>query len=186
MTVESEEAAKKKPAKRGQKKALAVHSDDDNMDEPSGDEDFEVVKETKGRGRGRGKQPPKEKAVVGARKRGPAAQKKPPLGQKLITEVLKPDGVATISPDKKVRKMRDSPFNKKSGSLLAKGDSVIGASSSSVMDDILQAEEVGVAVTRDRPKRERKKVATVVIESDSEEEDIDDEDFSSDFDEDDD
>ncbi|KAF3321549.1 DNA topoisomerase 2 [Carex littledalei] len=184
VTVESGEAAKKKPAKRGQKKALTVHSDVDNMDEPSGDEDFEVVKETKGRGRGRGKQPPKEKAVAGTRKRGPAAQKKPLLGQKLITEVLKPDGVATNSPDKKVRKMRDSPFNKKSGSLLGKGDSLVGASASAVIDDILQAEEVDVAV-RDRPKRERKKVATVVIESDSEE-DVDDEDFGSDFDDEDD
>lgn len=185
MAVEPEEAALKEAPKRGKKKAITVYSDDDNMDEPSGDEDFEVVKEKKGRGRGRGKQPPKEKTAPGMRKRGPAAQKKPLLGQKLITEVLKPDGEGNDSPDKKVRKMRPSPFNKKSGSVVGKDENLGGASASAVMDDILQ--EVGVVASRGRPKRERKKVATVFVESDSEVvDDSNDEDFGSDFDEDDD
>lgn len=188
--VEPVEVAQKQPAKRGKKKAMMVDSDEDNMDEVSGDEDFEVVKEAKGRGRGRGrgrgKQPPKEKAPIGARKRGPAAQKKPLLGQTLITDVLKPDGEVNNSPDKKVRKMRPSPFNKKSGSVLGKDNNSGGSSASAVMDDILQ-EDVGVAASRDRPKRERKKVTTVVVESDSEaEDDSNDDDFESDFDEDDD
>jgi DNA topoisomerase II len=181
MAVEAEEVSQKVPPKRGKKAAITKHSDDD-MDELSGD-DFEM-KEKKVRGRGRGKQPPKEKAAPGPRKRGPAAQKKPLLGQKLITEVLKPDGEGNNSPDKKVRKIRPSPFNKKSGSV-GKDDNSGGTSASSLMDDILQ-EEVGVVASRDRPKRERK-VARVFIESDSEEvDDSNDEDFGSDFDEDDD
>jgi DNA topoisomerase II len=188
MTVEPEEAAPKEPPKRGKKAAITVHSDYDNMEELSGD-DFEMEEKKgrgRGRGRGRGKPPPKEKAASGPRKRGPTAQKKPLLGQKLITEVLKPDGEGNSSPDKKVRKIRPSPFNKKSGSVLGKDDNSGGTSASSVMDEILQ-EEVVVAASRDRPKRERKKVATVFIESDSEEvDDSNDEDFVSDFDEDDD
>ncbi|KAJ4785264.1 DNA topoisomerase 2 [Rhynchospora pubera] len=186
VTVEPEEAAKKVPAKQGRKKAITVNSDDD-MNEPSEDEDFEMEKKGRGRGRGRGKQPPKEKAAPAARKRGPAAQKKPLIGQKLITEVLKPDGEANNSPDKKVRKMRSSPFNKKSGHVPVKDNNLGGASASAVMDDILH-EEVGVAASRDRPKRERKKVATVYVESDSEEveDHSNDEDFCSAFEEDDD
>ena len=45
------------------------------------------------------------------------------MGQKLLTDInmLKPAENPWISPEKKVRKMRASPFNKKSGSVLGRG-----------------------------------------------------------------
>lgn len=61
------------------------------------------------------------KPPAATKKRGPAANRNSQLvGQKLITEVLKPTENLGISPEKKVRRMRPSPFNKKSGSVLGK------------------------------------------------------------------
>lgn len=58
------------------------------------------------------------KPPTATKKRGPAAKKQQQpqgLGQKLLTEMLKP---AESSPQKKVRKMRASPFSRKSVSKL--------------------------------------------------------------------
>nr|POE50683.1 dna topoisomerase 2 [Quercus suber] len=53
------------------------------------------------------------------KKRGAANKQQPQtLGQKLLTDMLKPTENSGISPEKKVRKMRASPFNKKSGFVL--------------------------------------------------------------------
>lgn len=61
------------------------------------------------------------KPPAATKKRGAAANRNSQLvGQKLITEVLKPTENLGISPEKKVRRMRPSPFNKKSGSVLGK------------------------------------------------------------------
>ncbi|XVF10536.1 hypothetical protein REPUB_Repub07fG0190900 [Reevesia pubescens] len=61
------------------------------------------------------------KPHVAVKKRGPAAGKQSQAQQKLLTEMLKPAVEGTgISPEKKVRKMRASPFNKKNGSVLGR------------------------------------------------------------------
>ncbi|KAK1360556.1 hypothetical protein POM88_045030 [Heracleum sosnowskyi] len=71
---------------------------------------------------GNAKAPKPPVAPVVTKKRGIAASGKQSqmAGQKLITDVLKPVENDGISPEKKVRKMRASPFNKKSGSLLGR------------------------------------------------------------------
>jgi DNA topoisomerase-2 len=64
------------------------------------------------------------KPPAAAKKRGAAnKQQSQTLGQKLLTDInmLKPAENPWISPEKKVRKMRASPFNKKSGSVLGRG-----------------------------------------------------------------
>lgn len=173
---------KKGPTKRApaKKKATITEiSDDEDEMVMEDDSDIEVVEKKKGGG-GRkataATKPP-------AKKRGPAAKKSQqtvPGGQRLITEVLKPTGV---SPEKKVRKMRPSPFNKKSGSMLGRlnaGDDeeeeMVGETSG----------EAAAPPAKARPQRvNRKKTAYVV--SDSEEEDEEDEPSEdSEFDDDDD
>ncbi|KAJ8748764.1 hypothetical protein K2173_011319 [Erythroxylum novogranatense] len=109
--METDAPVEKQQPKRGgaaKKKAQAtvtVLSDSDD--------DFEVVElaEKKKGGGIKGAKPP-----AATKKRGPANKKQP--GQKLLTEMLKPSETEGISPEKKVRKMRPSPFNKKSSSIL--------------------------------------------------------------------
>lgn len=143
------------------------------------DEDFSVVEAPKG-GKGRGKKPAKEKATTTAtRKRGLAL---PVSSQKRITEVLKPAENATtrISPQKKVRKMRASPFNNKSGSVLGRlkgspsGSEDSGGSSNGGPSPFNE-----VAAARTRPRRANSTRAVYVL-SDSE---VEEESADSDFEE---
>lgn len=110
------------------------------------DSDVEAEIAKKGRGR----------AAV-TKKRG-AANKKSEAGQKLITET---------SPEQKVRRMRPSPFNKKSGSVLNKGES----SDNSIENADVSAfslDSINEALpSRPRPQRANKKQITYVL-SDSE------------------
>ncbi|CAH9108152.1 unnamed protein product [Cuscuta epithymum] len=163
-------------SKRAKKPPLPgkINISDDDEDE---DGDFEAPAAEKKKGGGR---KPAAKAPAATKKRGPAA-KSVAAGQKLITEVLKP----ASSPEKKVRKMRASPFNKKSGSVLGRTNSssigslgdltteseeqqqdVSGGSSAASADDSV------AAATRSRPQRSTRPRTTYVL-SDSEEEDGD-------------
>uniref|UniRef100_A0A6V7QY46 DNA topoisomerase 2 n=1 Tax=Ananas comosus var. bracteatus TaxID=296719 RepID=A0A6V7QY46_ANACO len=166
--------------------------DDDQMPtilEGNDDDEFELLEEAapKEKKPARGRKPAgdKLKAAVGTRKRGPA-QNKPALTQKLITQVLKPSEKAKIaSPKKKVRKMRASPFNKKSGTLL--GNRILSSSASSE-DSGGHASEGSSAeaiAPVNRPKRNNIQRA-VYIDSDSEAEGeqpiTDDSDFAEDED----
>ncbi|KAK1370432.1 DNA topoisomerase II [Heracleum sosnowskyi] len=114
MEVElRQKEAKKKPPSR--KKGSAANEVEKSFD----NEDIEVqVVEKKKAGRkaaaGKAKAAKPPAAPAATKKRGLAAQM---VGQKLIADVLKP---AEKSPEKKVRKMRASSFNKKSGSLLGR------------------------------------------------------------------
>ncbi|KAL9175513.1 hypothetical protein ABFS82_02G117600 [Erythranthe guttata] len=175
---------KKEPTKRAapRKKQVSIVSDDEEDDdiEIIDDDDFEPEdKKKKG-----GRKPANPKAAAakppaGAKKRGPASKQSQLVGQKLITEVLKPTAAADDSPEKKVRRMRASPFNKKSSSILGRGainvdddeDKEIGETSneqerSSVSDDVSKG--VGPAVSR--PKRVNRRQTSYVISDDSESE----------------
>ncbi|XP_030493385.2 DNA topoisomerase 2 isoform X1 [Cannabis sativa] len=110
---------------------------DDEVDEDD-DDDFEMETGSgssggnkkggnkKGGAAAAAKAKPKAAAKAPAKRRGGAAaaaskQSSQLLGQKFLTDMLKPaDESSGISPEKKVRKMRESPFNKKSGSLLGR------------------------------------------------------------------
>ncbi|WOK99049.1 DNA topoisomerase 2-like [Canna indica] len=142
--------------------------------EEDGDDDVSVVEAPKA-GKGKGRKPKNDKAkpaTTTTRKRG---------DQKLNTEVLKPAQSTRMSPKKKVRKMRASPFNKKSGSVLGRLKSSPSASedssSSSSGGHPVEINEVAIATTR--PKRDNRTKAVYVL-SDSEEDEpaaTDDSDF---------
>lgn len=161
------------------------------------DDDFELGQqsapetEKKKRGRKPAAQNAARKPPAATRKRGVAANKQSQiLGQKFITDMLKPAAENSgISPEKKVRKMRESPFNKKSGSLLAKvvnkdeteSEELSGSASTSPGAD--EAVEIAPAA-RARPQRANRRQTTYVVsDSDNETDDDDEATEDSDFDE---
>ncbi|KAK9283698.1 hypothetical protein L1049_011948 [Liquidambar formosana] len=169
-------ARKKEPSKRAaaQKKTLSTLTEisDDEDDIDVSDEDFELEVVTAPEvGKKGGRKPA---ANAKAAKKAPAATKKRG-GQKLLTAMLKPVENLGISPEKKMRKMRASPFNKKSGSVLGrigKEDEATGseeksdsASASASASDI--SGEMNVVTARARPQRANRRQATYVL-SDSE------------------
>ncbi|XP_020577441.1 DNA topoisomerase 2 [Phalaenopsis equestris] len=156
-------AAAKGPKKRAgaAKKPLKLDSDEEDTD----DENFENDKAPRGKkGGGGGRKPAanatKTKAIT-VRKKGDA-QNKSLLSQKLISELLPPATNAVNSPEKKVRKIRPSPFNKKSGSLLNKSET-----SGSGSQDSSSGASAEDFVARARPKRENR-ARVVYVESVSE------------------
>lgn len=117
-------ARRKEPSKRAAAQKKPLVSITEISDDDEDDEDFEAkaataATEKKKRGRKPGAAKP---AAAGKNKKGGAANKAQQqphmLGQTLLTEIFKPAETLGISPEKKVRKMRASPFNKKSGSML--------------------------------------------------------------------
>lgn len=190
------EAKKREPSKRAASQkppsTFTEISDDDSEDQPmksvpeddiqeiddGGDFELEaapVVRAPKGGKKG-GRKPANDnsKTSAAAKKRGAAAAtSKPILGQKLINEMLKPAENSGNSPEKKVRKMRPSPFNKKSSSVLnrinkKKGKDEESTESGSSDED----EEVTVVPEpRARPQRNRAQQTKYVLsDSESEEE----------------
>uniref|UniRef100_A0A7N2MDA3 Uncharacterized protein n=1 Tax=Quercus lobata TaxID=97700 RepID=A0A7N2MDA3_QUELO len=174
-------AKKKEPSKRAaaaqKKKPLATVSEisddddddyndineiDDDDDDDDEDSEIEVVATPEARKKGGGKLAANAKAVkapAAAKKRGAANKQQPQtLAQKLLTDMLKPAENSRISPEKIVRKMRASPFNKKSGSVLGRVGKVNevteneenwGSASTSASTE----ETIEVAPARARPQR---------------------------------
>ncbi|KAI3510850.1 hypothetical protein L1887_17987 [Cichorium endivia] len=170
---QSEEMPKKKqPAKRAAaaRKKATVISDDEDQIKLSDDSDFEIVKPPSEEKK-RGKKPVKPPTGA-SKKRAPAKKNQQTVGgQKLITEVLKP--VTEASPEKKVRKMRPSPFNKKSGSVLGRMNKNDDEDDEDAAE-MVAAETSEVVAAKARPQREnRKKMTYVLSDSESEEEDDD-------------
>ncbi|XP_068647207.1 DNA topoisomerase 2-like [Aristolochia californica] len=174
QTATEAEEPQKEPAKRTTSRkppsTITEISDDDNekvMEEE--DNAPEPGLEPKGGKKG-GRKPANANAKTGqgqARKRGAAAGagKKTLLTQKLMTEMLKVAETTTISPEKKVRKMRASPFNKKSGSLLG---NIIDEEEEESSPD---SSGTAVVATRARPQRANRVLAKYVLsDSDSEKE----------------
>lgn len=178
-------AKKKEPSKRtaAQKKAVTVETSD-SEDEIIIDDDeaFEIAAPEAGKKGGR-KAAGNTKAAKPAaetKKRGPAKKQQPEasLGQRLLTEMLKP---AESSPEKKVRKMRASPFNKKSGSKLGRAGTIEEPSGSSPST----SEEVAeVLPPKARPQRANRRQARYVLSDSESEKAIDDSEFDEDEDED--
>lgn len=191
---QSEEVAKKKPPTKraaAKKKATITEISDDEEDNEldiSDDSDFEVVApppEEKKKGRkpaAAASKPPAATKKRGAGAGGSKANKQTVGGQKLITEVLKPAAAAEASPEKKVRKMRPSPFNKKSGSVLGRMNKKDDEEEAKE-DEMVAVESSGEVAAKARPQRaNRKKMTYVVSDSDEEEEEDDDVDASEDSD----
>lgn len=181
------QATKKPPSRKnvaGKKISLDISEDEDQefeFEDISDDDEFEVqvVKGKKGgrkpaAGNAKAAKPPAAPAAT--KKRGPAASSKQSqlVSQKLITDVLKPSESAGVSPEKKVRKMRASPFNKKSSSVLGRvaakdsNDDIVSPGSRDTSGGGGSSEMIRVA----RPQRANRTKTTYVL-SDSEDEEED-------------
>ncbi|ESR52319.1 hypothetical protein CICLE_v10030505mg [Citrus x clementina] len=178
-------AKKKEPSKRtaAQKKAVTVETSD-SEDEIIIDDDeaFEIAAPEAGKkgGRKAAGNTKAAKPAVETKKRGPAKKQQPEasLGQRLLTEMLKP---TESSPEKKVRKMRASPFNKKSGSMLGRAGTIEEPSGSSPST----SEEVAeVLPPKARPQRANRRQARYVLSDSESEKATDDSEFDEDEDED--
>uniref|UniRef100_A0A7N0TUR6 DNA topoisomerase 2 n=1 Tax=Kalanchoe fedtschenkoi TaxID=63787 RepID=A0A7N0TUR6_KALFE len=132
-------AIKKSVAAKKPAKTVDITSDADDSDE-----DFGIAA--------------KKTQAAGGKKRQPSKKQDKIVGQKLVTDIFKP---AVESPEKKVRKMRASPFNKKSGS---------GSSTSNSTEEVREDE---VEIMRVRPQRGNRRPVTYTL-SDSEDKDADD------------
>ncbi|KAF7085409.1 hypothetical protein CFC21_088844 [Triticum aestivum] len=172
------------PSKRGAAKkamsSLAEISDEDiaepHHESEDGGSSMEVEKKTKGR------KPAAEKPKTTIRKRAPTQSKG--MRQKVMEEIFKPTDDSTLSapsPEKKVRRIRDSPFNKKSGSVLHRM-----ASSSTGTEDA-EAPPSGSSAETVVPRRttRERKAAVVYVASESEDDESEDEDVSEPSDDDD-
>ncbi|KAK1259798.1 DNA topoisomerase 2 [Acorus gramineus] len=194
LTSKETEVPKKAPSKRATKaKQPIMEISDDNDDEsmqtiPEEDDD-EFAPPLEPAPKGRGRKPAASKATTKATMAAERKRGKPILSQKLITEVLKPVEGNVASPEKKVRKMRASPFNKKSGSILGRqvsslsmmeGEETTSGGSGASSSSSASPEEERVVAVRARPQRVNQRRTTYVI-SDSEgeeEEESEDSDFS--------
>ncbi|KAG2241613.1 hypothetical protein Bca52824_090186 [Brassica carinata] len=103
------------------------------------------------------------KPPAAPRKRAPAASKKQ---QQLATEVVE------VSPEKKVRKMRSSPFNKKSSSVLGR----LANTNNKEEGEEQSVENVAAETSSARPKRANRRQMRYVL-SDSESESANDSEF---------
>jgi DNA topoisomerase-2 len=187
--------AKKKPS------TIVLESDSDNeVHDVDDDDDFEVQEKAAPVKKG-GRKPAAQNTKKAPAKAAAAPKKrnvgtKQLSGQKLLTDMLQPAESTGTSPEKKVRKMRESPFNKKSGSILGRdanknisplADLSEGSTSNSPIaeDEVV---EIPPQPSRARPQRaNRTQKKYVVSESESESDDDSDEDAElSDFEEDDD
>ncbi|KAL2461238.1 DNA topoisomerase 2 [Abeliophyllum distichum] len=152
-------ATKKKPL------STVTEISDDEDDEDFGPEEVMHAEEKKKAGRkpaiAKTTKPP-----AGAKKRGPAAKQSQILGQKLITEVLQG---AADSPDKKVRKMRISPFNKKSGSVLGRMATMEEEEEEEPSTSAGTEESNQVVIPRARPQRANSRKTTYVLSDDDSE-----------------
>ncbi|XP_020212372.1 DNA topoisomerase 2 [Cajanus cajan] len=198
---------KEAPKRRGpaKKKSSAIVLDDSDSDDAakndSEDDDFEIIQPVAAAGKKKGGRKPAaaKKPPAAATKRNVGGKQSQVLGQKLITDMLDSTGV---SPEKKVRKMRASPFNKKSSSVLGrvaataeKDDSVSeelsgsagsnskSEASPSTTDDVV---EIAAAPARARPQRANRRKTTYVLSDTESDNDSDDNEEFSDFEEDDD
>ncbi|KAL5543375.1 hypothetical protein UlMin_007159 [Ulmus minor] len=187
---------KKAPSKRAaaavtKKKNAATLEEIIDLDEDNEtDEDddvFEPESEKAPKGKKGGRKPAAAKAPAVNKRGGASSKQAPSMGQKLLTEMLKPAAETTgISPEKKVRKMRPSPFNKKSGSVLgrlagqviddeATGSEDQSSASPSTSENTEDTIEVPAAAARARPQRGTRKQASYVLsdsESDKDSEDL--------------
>uniref|UniRef100_A0ACD5YS87 Uncharacterized protein n=1 Tax=Avena sativa TaxID=4498 RepID=A0ACD5YS87_AVESA len=177
-TTEGQQKGKKgrnEPGKRGAAKkamtSLTEVSDDDIAEaiHESDDEEFAII-EAPVEKKTRGKKPAAEKPKTTVRKRAPAPSKG--MRQKVLEETFKPVEDSNPSPEKKVRKIRASPFNKKSSSILQR---VASTSTSTEDADATPSGSSAEPVAPRRTVRERKTMAKY-IESESDGDDSEDED----------
>jgi len=188
-------AGKTVPKRRGpaaKKKSTIVLDDSASDDDVKDDEEDEIMQPATGKKKGGRKPAAAKKAPAATRKRNVGGKQSQLLGQKLITDMMEKTG---ISPEKKVRKMRASPFNKKSSSVLGRiaaddkdeSEDLSGGSAGSNSSPGTSEEVVEVAQppARARPQRANRKQTTYILSDSESDKDSDQNEEYSDFEEDD-
>uniref|UniRef100_A0ACD5TW45 Uncharacterized protein n=1 Tax=Avena sativa TaxID=4498 RepID=A0ACD5TW45_AVESA len=170
---QKEKKGRNVPGKRGAaKKAMAslIEVSDDDVAVSIDESEDEAPAEKKTRG----KKPAAEKPKTTVRKRAPAPSKG--MRQKVLEETFKPVDDSTLSapsPEKKVRKIRASPFNKKSSSILQR----VGSASAGTEDaDAPPSSSSAEPVAPRRTARERNTALYYNSGSDDDDSEDDDED----------
>ncbi|KAG2653254.1 hypothetical protein PVAP13_1NG440800 [Panicum virgatum] len=176
------------PSRRGRVKkglsSLAVISDDEDDDVDFAMEVPEVQVEKKGRGRKTDAAATKPKAAA-TRKRAPAQ------GKAMMLKPTEDSNTSAPSPEKKVRKMRESPFNKKSGSILQRASTAAASSSETTAEASPPSGSSAEPAAAPQPRRTARATTSkpvYISESDPEDEVVeltDDSDFDVDGDSDD-
>ncbi|KAI3983053.1 hypothetical protein MKX01_035334 [Papaver californicum] len=175
-----------KRASAAQKKISEISSDDEQMkatdEEKGSDDEFEPEPAAAvPAGRKGGKKAPAKPAASKAAKPAAAPRKRGPAKkQTLITDTLKPAENVGISPEKKVKKIRPSPFNKKSSSMMGRIEEGSSSEENSLTnsEEQLDSSNEVVAPVR-RPVRASRNVTNYVL-SDSETDEPADEESDSD------
>ncbi|KAI3440827.1 DNA topoisomerase 2 [Psidium guajava] len=190
IPVKVKEPGKRAAARKKPLVTLSETSEDENSND-GGDDDYEIVDSEAVVAKKKGSRKPSVAAKIS---KPPAATKKGQANrqqargatQRLLTEMLKPAESTGVSPEKKVRKMRASPFNKKSSSALGRE----GKAGSSTGSEELSSnpmshdgeEAVEVARPKGRPQRVNRKQTTYVLSDSESEQPTDDSDFGEDDD----
>ncbi|KAF8016230.1 hypothetical protein BT93_H1671 [Corymbia citriodora subsp. variegata] len=180
IPVKAKEPSKRAASKKKATVTLLDTSEEENSNDSGGD-DYEIVDSEAEVAKKKGGRKP---AAAAKTSKPPAAAKKGKANkqqaqgttQRLLTEMLKPAESSGVSPEKKVRKMRASPFNKKSSSMLGRE----GKADSSNSDDAEQVLEV--APPKARPQRVNRKQTRYVVSDSESEKPTDDSDFDEDDD----
>ncbi|KAF8016195.1 hypothetical protein BT93_H1646 [Corymbia citriodora subsp. variegata] len=178
-------AARKKPSV-----TLSEISEGENGYD-SGDDDYEIVDSEAEVAKKKGGRKPS--AAAAKTSKPPAAAKKGQANrqqaqgttQRLLTEMLKPAESTGVSPEKKVRKTRASPFNKKSSSLLGREGKADSSTSEEMSSNPMSndgEDVVEVAPPKGRPQRVNRKQTRYVVRDSESEEPADDSDFDEDDD----
>ncbi|CAN6253652.1 unnamed protein product [Urochloa humidicola] len=139
----------KGPSKRGGGKkassSLAVIHDDEDED---ADASMDVPEEVQAPKKGRGRKP-----AAPAKPKAAATRKRAPAQGKAILKPTEDSNTSAPSPEKKVRKMRESPFNKKSGSILQRGSTAALTSSETTGEASPPSGSSAEAVAAPQPRR---------------------------------
>ncbi|CAL5330796.1 unnamed protein product [Camellia sinensis] len=190
VPTRKKEPTRRAAAKKPLSSTLTEISDDEDEEDIS-DEDFELAEEVAPEvGKKKGGRKPAANAKQAAKPPAPTKKRVPAktTGQKLITEVFKTAENMGISPEKKVRKMRASPFNKKSGSVLGNigkedensstgSEENLGSASNAVNTEDLSEE---VMAPKARPRRMNRGKAVYVLSESEDDEVSEDSDFNED------
>ncbi|XP_061355675.1 DNA topoisomerase 2-like [Gastrolobium bilobum] len=169
-------------AKKKSSSTLVFDVSDSDNDDDDDDDDFELLQQEAAPEAGKkkgGRKPAAQNAKkqpAATRKRNVGSKQSQTLGQKLITDMLQVAEGTGISPEKKVRKMRESPFNKKSGSVLGRvtdfkdesaSEDLSGSASNSGSAEVVDTAPPAAAA-RARPQRaNRTKAIYILSESES-------------------
>ncbi|XP_048132347.1 DNA topoisomerase 2-like isoform X4 [Rhodamnia argentea] len=179
IPVKVKEPSKMATSRKKPLVSLSETSEEENSND-SGDDDYEIVDSEAEVAKKKGGRKPSAVAKVSkppaATKKGQANRQQAGMTQQLLTEMLKPAESKGVSPEKKVRKMGASPFNKKSSSVLGR-EGKADSSTDTDAEGVVEA-----APPKGRPRRVNRRQTRYVVSDSESENQTDDTDFDEDDD----